>query len=198
MAVSKAERTRQYIIAKTAPLFNVKGYDGTSLQDLTEATGLTKGAIYGNFADKEEIAREAFRYAVGKMRELVQTKLVGLTTSKSKLFAFLDFYAEYVFNPPVKGGCPLINTAVDVDDYHTSLRRVLVKELNSTIGFIEELLQQGVDQGEFKKQTDVYRLAYIIFCSIEGAVMFSRAERSDEPMQIIVSHCKNLLDQLSI
>lgn len=45
----KSERTRQFIIEKVAPIFNRKGYAGTSLSDLTEATGLTKGAIYGNF-----------------------------------------------------------------------------------------------------------------------------------------------------
>nr|WP_302180063.1 TetR family transcriptional regulator C-terminal domain-containing protein [Chryseosolibacter indicus] len=110
----------------------------------------------------------------------------------------MDFYEEYVFNPPVKGGCPLLNTAVEVDDYRTSFRRVLVKELHLIIDFIEELLEEGIKHGEFKKETDARRLAYVIFCSIEGAVMFSRAERSEEPINIIVSHCKNLLDQISI
>ncbi|MCP2807331.1 TetR family transcriptional regulator, partial [Salmonella enterica subsp. enterica serovar Typhimurium] len=62
MAESKAERTRQYIIDKAAPIFNKKGYAGTSLNDLIEATGLTKGAIYGNFENKDEIALEAFDY----------------------------------------------------------------------------------------------------------------------------------------
>ncbi|MBL7756118.1 MAG: TetR family transcriptional regulator, partial [Chitinophagaceae bacterium] len=45
----KAERTRQHIIEKAAPFFNKKGYADTSLSDITAATGLTKGAIYGNF-----------------------------------------------------------------------------------------------------------------------------------------------------
>jgi AcrR family transcriptional regulator len=43
--VSKSERTKQYIIEKTAPVFNEKGYAGTSLTDLENATGLTKGSI---------------------------------------------------------------------------------------------------------------------------------------------------------
>ena len=45
---------------KTAPVFNMYGFDGATLSLLQEATGLTKGSLYGNFADKEEIAREAF------------------------------------------------------------------------------------------------------------------------------------------
>src|ERR1700722_8888899 len=71
--ISKAERTRQFIIEKTAPIFNKKGYAGTSLSDITAATGLTKGSIYGNFADKDEVALAAFDYNIGKLGALTRT-----------------------------------------------------------------------------------------------------------------------------
>ena len=54
----RSEKTRQLIIEKTASIFNKKGYTGTYLSDLTNATGLTKGSIYGNFKDKK---RGSFR-----------------------------------------------------------------------------------------------------------------------------------------
>lgn len=43
--MTKAEKTRNFIVEKTAPIFNMKGYAGTSLNDITAATGLTKGSI---------------------------------------------------------------------------------------------------------------------------------------------------------
>ena len=52
----RSEKTKQLIIEKTASIFNKKGYTGTYLSDLTNATGLTKGSIYGNFKDKIEVA----------------------------------------------------------------------------------------------------------------------------------------------
>jgi AcrR family transcriptional regulator len=60
--MSKAEKTRQFIIEQTAELFNKKGYAGTSLSDITSATGLTKGSIYGNFENKDEVAKEVYLY----------------------------------------------------------------------------------------------------------------------------------------
>ena len=45
----KSAFTKQYIIETVAPVFIKYGYAGTSLSDITKATGLTKGAIYGNF-----------------------------------------------------------------------------------------------------------------------------------------------------
>jgi TetR/AcrR family transcriptional regulator, transcriptional repressor for nem operon len=194
--VTKADRTRQYIIEHTAPLFNKKGFDGTSLQDMMQATDLTKGALYGNFADKEEIARAAFRYSVKKVKAMVRAKLDAASTSHGQLLALLDFYASYVLNPPVDGGCPLLNYAIEADDHRTAMRRTVAKELNATVNFIQSLISKGIRSGEFKAGTDARKLAYIFFCSIEGALMFARVERDRGPMDIVVNHCKELLKQI--
>jgi TetR/AcrR family transcriptional regulator, transcriptional repressor for nem operon len=195
--VTKSDRTKQFIIEKTAPLFNTKGFEGTSLADLQAATGLTKGSIYGNFSDKEDIASQAFQYSIRKVREMVKEKLQGVSTSKKQLIALLEFYAQYVFDPPIPGGCPLLNTAIEADDFRTSMRRVVTKELMSTTDFIAGLFADGVANGEFKKTIKPRELAYTFFCSVEGALMFARVERSKEPMDIIVKHCKKTLDQIS-
>lgn len=195
--MTKAERTRQMIIEKTAPLFNRKGYDGTTLSDLTQITGLTKGSLYGNFADKDEIAREAFLYSVKKVKEMVKQQLDEVSTNKKKLIALLEFYAAYVFDPPVAGGCPLLNTAIEADDHHTSIRKYLSKELVDTIDFIDSLLRKGVRAGEFVSGIRTREIAYTLFCSVEGALMFARVERSQEPMDIIVRHCKKILESIS-
>lgn len=195
--MTKAEQTRQYIIEKTAPLFNKKGFDGTSLSDLTEATGLTKGALYGNFRDKEEIGDAAFRYSINKVRSIIRSRVDAADTCKKQLLAVIEFYADYVFDPPVPGGCPILNTAIEADDHHTSMRKVVTQELMNTINFISELFAKGIVSGEFKKDINPKQLAYSFFCAIEGALMFSRVERSREPMDIIVDHCKKVLDQIS-
>lgn len=196
--LSKSEKTKQFILTKTAPLFNTKGFEGTSMADLTSTTGLTKGALYGNFYNKEDLAMEAFKYAVKKVKDLVKTRVDGETTYKKQLRAMLDFFAEYVFHPPVPGGCPLLNTAVQADDQLPGMRRIVVKELMSTVMFIYNLINKGIKAGEFRKDVNARELAYTIFCSVEGAIMFSRVERSDEPMKIIVKHCKKLLNEISI
>ncbi len=195
--MTKSERTRHHIVKSTAPLFNRKGFDGTSLADLTEITGLTKGALYGNFHDKHDMAMEAFKYSMQKVKKKVGQHLAGTSTYKERLIALLDFYSTYVFSPPIPGGCPLLNTAVEADDHRTSMRGVVVKELMNTVNFISDLLQKGIKAGEFRPDIVPKEIAYTLFCAIEGALMFSRAERSREPMDLIVRHCKKVLDQIT-
>jgi hypothetical protein len=85
-----------------------------------------------------------------------------------------------------------------VDDHHTAMRRVVVKELATTIDFITDLIKKGIEAEEFRPDVDARALAYIIFCSVEGALIFSRVERSREPMDLIVRHCNEILDNITI
>ena len=63
---TKGERTRQRIVELAAPVFNRQGYAGASLRDLIGATGLEKGGIYNHFGSKEQLALEAYDYALSR------------------------------------------------------------------------------------------------------------------------------------
>src|SRR5947209_13321303 len=114
-AKTKGEKTRQQIVQKAAPLFKRKGYEGTSLSDLMNATGLQKGGIYRHFSSKEELATEAFDYAwqkaVSRRLEGIESSANSVDRLKKMISNFVEFRSELV-----PGGCPLMNTAVEADD----------------------------------------------------------------------------------
>jgi TetR/AcrR family transcriptional regulator, transcriptional repressor for nem operon len=195
--MSKSERTRQYIIEKTAPVFNMYGFEGTSLALMQEATGLTKGSIYGNFRDKDEIAIETFRYSMEYVRKFFRDRIELKKSAVQKLMTFVTVYADFVFNPPIPGGCPLLNKAVEVDDDHPSMRAVVKEEMEKVIDFVTSLFDEGRKSREFRADIKSRELAYVFFTSIEGAIMVSRATNSDVAMKAVVKQCKNLLESIS-
>lgn len=140
---------------------------------------------------------EAFRYSMDKVKELVRDHLATSVTYKQRLGALFDFYSLYVFNPPIPGGCPLANMSVEADDHRTSMRRVVVKELTYTLNFIRDLIERGIEAREFRSDIEPREVAYTFFCAIEGALIFSRVERSREPMDLIVRHCNKILEDIS-
>ena len=79
MIESKAERTTNFILETVAPYFNKHGYTATSMSDITKATGLTKGSIYGNFENKEDLSLKAFEYNMNRV-----LKEMRKFTSKAK------------------------------------------------------------------------------------------------------------------
>ncbi|HYF66895.1 MAG TPA: TetR/AcrR family transcriptional regulator [Ohtaekwangia sp.] len=194
--MTKAERTRQFIIEKTAPVFNMNGFEGTSLADLQAATGLTKGSLYGNFSDKEEMALAAFQYAIREVKSAIQNHLCKKETARDKLMAMVLFFGRYVFHPPIQGGCPLLNNAIEADDHHVSMKEVVSLEIENVIRFISGLIEEGKRNCEFRRDVKSRELAYVFFSAIEGAIMISRVSSSDVAMKAVINHIRILLNQI--
>src|SRR5260370_31128159 len=127
--MTKGERTRRKIVEAAAPIFNEFGYEGSSLSDLMEATGLKKGGIYRHFSSKEELAAEEFDYtweAAWSARLVhVDDKANGIEKLKQLVANFIDHRS------PVAGGCPILNTAVDADHGKAGLPARVTKALRS-------------------------------------------------------------------
>ena len=120
--MSKGEQTREMIVARAAPLFNRQGYAGASMADIMRATGLEKGGIYNHFAGKNDLALQAFDYSIGLVRQRFAAALEGKRHAAERLLAVVGVLRDMIEDPPVSGGCPLLNTAVEADDAHPALR----------------------------------------------------------------------------
>lgn len=186
-ALSKAERTRQLIIERSAPLFNQKGYAGTSLQDIMAATGLTKGGIYGHFESKEAIALAAFEHAAGIITRMISERISKEEKAADKLKTILNFYRTYLFSPPVPGGCPVLNTAVEADDTNPLLRASVVKVLNRLHKAVANIVLQGIESGEFKHETDAHKFSILFVSMVEGGIMLSKAYGDNKYLNTVIA-----------
>jgi TetR/AcrR family transcriptional regulator, transcriptional repressor for nem operon len=191
-SMTKGEQTRRKIVEAAAPIFNQRGYEGSSLNDLMEATGLKKGGIYRHFTSKEELAVEAFDYTWGaawNARLLhVDEKANGIEKLKQLIANFVEHRS------PVAGGCPILNTAVDADDGNTVLRARVAKALRSWLSRLQVIVEQAREHRETRPGVDAKAVATLIVASLEGALMMSRLQRNDEALRRIQSHLNRYLD----
>jgi len=172
---SKADRTRQFIIETTAGIFNTKGYAGTSLSDMTDATGLTKGSIYGNFESKEDVALAVFDHNLNKLTKIIWQQVQQADTYYDKLMVYARAYKSFLQNETIPGGCPILNTAVEADDTNPLLKERAAKALYKWKNGIENLIRAGIRAGEFKEDTDQSAIALSVIALIEGGVMICKA-----------------------
>jgi TetR/AcrR family transcriptional repressor of nem operon len=179
--VSKGQQTKQEIVRKAAPLFNQKGYAGTSLSDLMDATGLQKGGIYRHFASKEELALEAFDYswqkAVNGRLEGVQNVPDSVDRLKKMVDNFIDMRSGLV-----RGGCPLMNTAIEADDGNAALRTRARKALQGWISRLSTITSEGIHKHEIHPRIRPRKLSEWIIGSLEGALLISRLQKDNEPL----------------
>lgn len=193
----KGERTRRMIVERSAPVFNTNGYFGTSMSDLVRKTGLEKGGIYNHFASKEELALETFEFAVGIMRERYREALSNREGALELLFAVIDVLGGLVENPPVAGGCPILNTAIEADDTNPPLKEKAREAMSGWHRLIGKITKDGVESGELSSQADPYEMASIITSTLEGALMLSKLFDNPIHMKRAVEHLKGHLRTLA-
>ena len=189
----KANRTRQFIIEKAAPVFNKKGIAGTSLSDLTQATGLTKGSIYGNFKDKDDVAVCVFQYNVDYLISYLGRAIERAATATDKLLAIPRAYRKLYKTMIAYGGCPILNTAAEADDTHQVLRRMTVNAIETMKKTIAALIEAGKGSGEFNDNTDAGKMAEVIIALIEGGSLLSKVTGKKTYMMNALEQIENLI-----
>ncbi len=178
--MSKGELSKEFIIAESVKVFNTQGYVGTSLQDIMDKTGFTKGGIYRHFSSKEELAAAAFSAAYSQMKQAYAGTFEREDPADVKLEKFLSRMKTFMLQPPVKGGCPILNSSTEVDDTNEVLRTLVKAAANDWEHIMTRIFEEGKKSGVFDDAISPVKEARFIIASIEGAIMLCKLHRDIE------------------
>lgn len=196
-SLSKAERTRRFIIEKTAPVFNTKGYAGTSLGDLTKITGLTKGSIYGNFQNKDEVALAAFDYNFDKITLYLKNMILAEENSIERLLVYPRVYRDFLKIPFLQPGCPILNTSTEADDTHPQLKQKAAEALASWKKSVENQVKRGIERKEIRAEVDSSGFAVILCSLMEGAVMQAKLTGKSRDLRTAMDFLEKIIVELA-
>ncbi len=191
--MSKAQETKANIIRQAAELFNQKGYAGSSISDIMEATGLKKGGIYNHFQSKEELAIEAFDYAANLISQRIWSAVKTQANAIDRLQAMVSSYLDSIDNPPLPGGCPILNTAIEYDDTDSILRDRALAAMKSWHNLIIRIIEKGIKKGEVRSTVEPDTVATIIISSLEGAIMMSKLEHDPIHLTKVIKHLQDYI-----
>ncbi len=190
----KGERTRETIVAQAAALFNQRGYSGVSMSDIMAATNLKKGGIYNHFDSKEHLMLAVFDYAIRQVRRRFVEALLGKETAVERLEAVIAVMARYVVDPPVPGGCPVQNTAIETDDAHPALRARARLGMNELQDYIRLTVNRGIQRGELRAAIDPDHVASVFIAMLEGGLMLSKLYDDPVHMDRAVVHLHDYIE----
>lgn len=194
MSMSKAEKTRQFIVEKTASIFNMKGFAGTSLSDITNATGLTKGSIYGNFANKDEVALAGFDYNVFLLNKGIDEAISGSTDAVDTLLKMAGFYRSEFKKRLATGGCPILNAATDADDTHRALKEKVSNSIKDWKKRIETIIKKGVAKNEIAATVNAAEFATEFISMIEGGIMLAKTTGDVSMLNTCITRIEKIIN----
>ncbi|MFT3737626.1 MAG: TetR/AcrR family transcriptional regulator [Breznakibacter sp.] len=191
--LTKAERTKQFILETAAPIYNEKGISGVNIDDVLAATKLTKGCLYNHFENKEDLTEQVVDLLLKKISDKIRFEVSKGKTVKAKVFNFLDFYKDPI-QTFIPGGCPIINTAVDADGNYPSIKEKVANVFRAGQQDLSNLLKQGIENGEFSKELDPVGFAFKIVAAVEGGIVMCRVLDSTKPMFSLIKSLKAELE----
>jgi TetR/AcrR family transcriptional regulator, transcriptional repressor for nem operon len=192
----RSERTRQLIIESAAPIFNKKGYAGTSMSDLTTATGLTKGSIYGNFKDKDDVAVHAFQHNIDLIFDFFSKELKAAGSTLDKLLAYPRGFRKVYRMILSYGGCPILNTAVEADDTHAVLRKMAMDVLAKWKNSIVALIEKGKSEGVIDAAADTQNTAETLIALMEGGSVLSKVTGEESYMLNAIDTAERIIGDI--
>jgi TetR/AcrR family transcriptional regulator, transcriptional repressor for nem operon len=192
------EATKETILKKSGVLFNTNGYKATSISHITDATGFTKGAIYKHFASKNELEKETLAFLSNllfvKMRAIISAE----DNAADKLRAIFQFFESYIANPPLKGGCPLLNAAIEADDAHPALRKEAMKTLTILKNSLITILENGIVHKQIKPEIDKAHFSTLVIAMLEGGIMMSKLAGNDDDIRQVTKFLQNQVNEIAL
>ncbi|NUR58482.1 MAG: TetR/AcrR family transcriptional regulator [Catenulispora sp.] len=160
---------REAAVAAATRLFWERGYEATSISDLTEAMGIRSGSLYAAFGDKPALFREALAaYGAAPYGDFVARAFAEETTAFGAVARMLREAARIFPDPSHPAGCMTINAATNVSPANAEIQNLLREQRNANLKTMTERLHAGQRAGELPPSADPAALAAYYAAVFQG------------------------------
>ncbi|AHC19441.1 MULTISPECIES: TetR/AcrR family transcriptional regulator [Paenibacillus] len=161
-------------------IFWEKGFEATSLSDLTSKMGIQRPSIYAAFGDKKQLFEAALRKYTQSHAAYVRSRLQSNSSVKEAFYNFFGGIVAEEYEDGPNRGCFCINTMVELAP-HDERFEILTREHQMYLSAVfQETLERGIRSGELEASMDARALAHTMVSLLIGitVMMKSRPARS--------------------
>jgi len=194
---NKGSLTRQSVIDKSLQIFSVKGYHNASINDILEATGLTKGGFYGHFASKEDLWTAAYDKAVEIWKGIVFKGIREIDDPIERIAKTIENdLQDYIGSGVFAGGCFFFNNLVELSGQSAPLSGRILRGLEDFSRLLATWLAEAERKGMLKPGLDLKGIADFVVVSVNGAAALYSASRDPRILRETVMQLRSYLDHL--
>ena len=181
------QTTREHLIEIGLQRIHKTGYSATGVTEILDLAGVPKGSFYHYFPTKEAFAQEVLQRHASREAQRLETILGEdkLPPLKRLRKYFDELVSVYGQKGPIRG-CLLGNMSVEVAERSPAIQSLLSSAFGSWQQAIAGLLRSAVDRGDLPRSTKADKLASFLLNSYEGALVRSKAENSDQPLDTFI------------
>lgn len=189
---------KKKIIHESLRLFSLNGFLSTSMSQILEAAGTSKGGFYNHFKSKEELFFQALDEARNIWREKNLSGLDEIVNPIGKIKRFLenfrDRYLKDAENFP--GGCIFITFSVELNDQRPLLSREVNKGFIGLKHLLKRLLDEAKASGGLSNDVDTRAITEMLFAGMLGATVMYGVDKSDANLDRSINTLIDYLERM--
>lgn len=175
-------------------VFWEKGFEGTSMSDLTGVLGIGRQSLYGAFGDKRALFVECLERYVSTVLEQALFQVLDAEGSPlANVRRVFDAWGAYAESPEFRG-CMLGNSLAELGSHDSELDGILRWKLDRLRGGFERALTRAKELGELRESADVGALARSLTAFAQGAALVCRIWRDPEAIRATLLGARTLID----
>ena len=186
--------TQDHLLQVGLRRMRAMGYASTGVQEILDEAHVPKGSFYHYFHSKEDFAREVLALYVREQSD--RTEKILRNGRGAPLTRLRRYFQELiaVFGPtaPVSG-CLLGNFSLEIADHSDSIQALLHLSFDHWQAIVAGVLREAMERGDLAKTSKPDNLAAFLLNSYEGALLRSKADRSNKPLELFMSFAFNVL-----
>ena len=180
------------VIACVVSVFREHGYEGTSIDRLKNATGLTAGSLYKAFKDKRGVFAAAFAQYVKHRQHDLASRLAELGTGRERIAGTLRFYLESASGLEGRKGCLVLATLVEATTLDGALHEKLSDTMAANRATLIAMLREGQQDGSIRADLLVEPCADLLLSLLQGFRALGKLHDPDDHDALIAMSLKTL------
>jgi TetR/AcrR family transcriptional regulator, transcriptional repressor for nem operon len=171
ISAAHEQQVRDRIIQAAVTVFSEKGYHRATISDVVRQSGLSVGAIYTHFKNKEELFLHSCDLISGQGLDEMAVRLAPLTSSADRLRAAVAYYVETIDEfEDAPGQVGLVRAWAEAGE-EPGVREMLVRRRERLVGAAQLLIQEGISRGELPSSLDVDAIARGFMALLDGLLL---------------------------
>jgi TetR/AcrR family transcriptional repressor of nem operon len=185
---------RDTALQKAMHLFWTKGYEGTSMSDLTEVMGISRSSLYETFGDKQKLFLEALNHYSEQIDRKKAASFANAVSMKQGMKNFLFGTVDFLLKQDLPGGCFYTNTATALGTLDESIQLAIQSGLSKNETFFYTILERGKQNGEIDSEQDIQALSRFFVGLVRGMTVVARITKDRKVLEDIVQVGLKVLD----
>jgi TetR/AcrR family transcriptional repressor of nem operon len=186
--------TKQKLLNAAEGLMLAKGYTATSVDEVCEAAGLTKGSFFHYFEGKEHLGRVvAERFFAVRKERLLAAPFRHKKDPLDRVFGFIEFLIDMSRNRQAGNGCLLGTFVQELSHTHPQIRSVCAACFEDQAATLKRDLDEAKTRYTPRARFSTQSLAEHLLAVIQGAIILAKAKQDPKPIEESLGHFKEYL-----